>query len=240
MNPQNEIIYNQDGQETDLAVPDNFGQGLSFLNPADMPDLDQAEVGFNIQPESVEFKNPGDAIRAVFNGFTFLKVKDKVNKGQYVDRQAAVLQTKNGIKINMGANLLKQLALVPTGTAVQITYKGLERTAGGNDVKVYDVHLLNIPRANVAPIPSRAPQIAPAAPAEQHKSMTYEEAKNVTIKVQGGERFIGELNKEQLDYIVEHALVAKNAEAAKIVLEHDFQMYSEKPSHDEIIGQLGF
>jgi hypothetical protein len=160
MNEQTDIILNQDGETTDLAVPDNFGHGLSFLNPSDMPDLETAEVGFNIQPESMEFKNPGEMLRAVFNGFTFLKVKDKVNKGQYTEKQAAVLQTKTGVKINMGANLLKQLALVPVGTAVQVTYKGLERTNNGNDVKVYDVNLLNVPRANVAPA-----QVKPTQPA---------------------------------------------------------------------------
>jgi hypothetical protein len=165
MNEQTDIILNQDGETTDLAVPDNFGHGLSFLNPSDMPDLDQAEVGFNIQPESMEFKNAGETLRAVFNGFTFLKVKDKVNKGQYTEKQAAVLQTKTGVKINMGANLLKQLALVPVGTAVQITYKGLERTNNGNDVKVYDVNLLNVPRTNVAPAhvtQKPAPVVQPA------------------------------------------------------------------------------
>jgi hypothetical protein len=223
MNAQTEIILNQDGEQTDLAVPDNFGHGLSFLNPADMPDLDAAEVGFNIQPESMEFKNPGESLRAVFNGFTYLKTKDQANKGQYLDKQAAVLQTKTGIKINMGANLLKQLALIPVGTAVQITYKGEEKTNSGNKVKVYDVNLLNIPRANVTPFPQVKAQTPP--PADNHP-MTYDEAKQITIKVQGSERFIGELSKAQLDYLVEHPMVARNAEAAKIVLEHDFNMTS--------------
>jgi hypothetical protein len=161
----NDIILNQDGEQTDLAVPDNFGNGLSFLNPADMPDLDKAEVGFNIQPESMEFKEVGQSLRAVFNGFTYLKTKDQANKGQYIEKQAAVLQTKTGVKINMGANLLKQLALVPVGTAVQVTYKGEEKTNSGNKVKVYDVNLLNVPRANVAPAPRpTTPHVEPTTP----------------------------------------------------------------------------
>lgn len=154
-----EVILNQNGEPTDLAAPADFGKGLAFFNPDQMPNLDEAEVGISIQPESIEFKNPGDNIRAVFNGFTELKVKDQVNKGQYVYRKTAVLQTKTGVKINMGANLLKQLAFVPVGTAVQITYKGEEKTGSGNKVKVYDVHLLNVPRVNV-PVVSQTPQIA--------------------------------------------------------------------------------
>jgi hypothetical protein len=163
-------------------VPENFGHGLSFLNPSDMPDLDQAEVGFNIQPESMEFKNPGETLRAVFNGFTDLKTKDKANKGGYIFKRAAVLQTKTGVKINMGANLLKQLDLIPVGTAVQITYKGTERTNNGTDVKVYDVHLLNIPRANVAPVtPKPAAPPPPSEPLTEDRIWTIAQ-KNVLLE----------------------------------------------------------
>jgi hypothetical protein len=175
MNEQTDIILNQDGEQTDLAVPDNFGHGLSFLNPSDMPDLDKAEVGFNIQPESMEFKEVGQTLRAVFNGFTYLKTKDKANKGQYTEKRAAVLQTKTGVKINMGANLLKQLDLIPVGTAVQVTYKGEDVTNSGNKVKVYDVNLLNVPRANIA---------VPAAPARPRP----EQAPVVTQSSTNGER----------------------------------------------------
>jgi hypothetical protein len=177
MNAQNEIILNQDGEQTDLAVPENFGHGLSFLNPSDMPDLEAAEVGFNIQPESIEFKEVGASIRAVFNGFTYLKTKDQANKGQYIDKQAAVLQTNTGVKINMGANLLKQLALIPVGTAVQITFRGEEKTNSGNKVKVYDVHLLNVPRANVAPATQR-----PAAPPPPSEPLTEDRIWTVAQK----------------------------------------------------------
>jgi len=139
-----EIVVNQNGEQTDLTVPHDFGNGLAFMNPSDLPDLDSAEVGFNIQPESIEFKVVGESIRGIFNGFTTFKVKDKKNKGQYQDRKTVVLQTKQGIKINMGANLVKQFELVPVGTAVQITYQGEQRTNSGNDVKIYNVHVLNV------------------------------------------------------------------------------------------------
>lgn len=62
--------------------------------------------------------------------------------------------------------------------------------------------------------------VAPA----QKSEMTYEDAKAVTVKVQGGEKFIGELNKEQLDYIIEHGKNDRSIQAAKIVLKQDFSM----------------
>jgi hypothetical protein len=145
-----DIILNQHGEPTELTAPENFGQDLNFINPTDIPDLESAELGFNIQPESIEFKVEGETLRAVFNGFTTFKVKDKVNKGEYINRKTAVFQTKNGIKINMGANLIKQMELVPVGTAVQITYKGEQKTNSGNEVKIYEVMTLNVKRVNVA------------------------------------------------------------------------------------------
>lgn len=218
---QDEVILNQDGEVTDLTAPADFGNNMSFLNPADMPDLDAAEVGFNIQPESVEFNTPGQSLRAVFNGFTFLNVKDKVNKGQYVQRETAVLQTKTGIKINMGANLIKQLKLIPVGTAVQITYKGKEPTASGNEVKSYDVNLLNVARVN---FPATPKTVAPAVHPEPEQPMTYDDAWKIEINTVNGKKKIGELSKEQLDYVIEHGIVNRNVEAAKIVLQHDFNM----------------
>ena len=150
----NEIVLNQDGEETALVKPENFGAGMAFVNPSDMPDLDAAEVGFNIQPESYEFKTEGETLRAVFNGFTTFNVKDQNNEGQYIAKKTAVLQTRHGIKINMGANIIKQLELVPVGSAIQITYKGEQKTNGGRKVKVYEVHMLNVPRANVPALPT--------------------------------------------------------------------------------------
>jgi hypothetical protein len=159
----NDEVLNQHGEETGIIAPENFNTGMAFLNPAEMPDLDSAEVGFNIQPESIEFEKEGESLRAIFNGFTTFKVKDKQNKGSYIDKQTAVLQTKNGIKINMGANLLKQLALIPVGTAIQITYKGKTRTNGGNDVKVYEVVTLKVPQVNVPKIEHNTSAARPAA-----------------------------------------------------------------------------
>ena len=169
MNQNTDVVFNQNGEVTDIATPADFGQGMAFLDPASMPDLDAAEVGFNIQPESIEFSAPGEKIRAVFNGFTTFNVKDQNNEGQYIPKKTAVLQTKNGIKINMGANLVKQLELVPTGTAIQVTYKGEEKTNGGRKVKMYEVMTLNVPRSNMpAPVQTKTPE----QPAEQKPQYT--------------------------------------------------------------------
>jgi len=140
-----EII--EEGEEA--AVVNN---GIALVNPADMPDLDEAEEGFNVQAEGIEFKEVGQRIRAVFNGITLFQTKDQQNPGEYVDRETAILQTKDGIRTNMGANLVKQLKMLPPGTAVQITYKGEQKSKGGRNVKVYEVKTLKVPRLNVAPV----------------------------------------------------------------------------------------
>lgn len=56
------------------------------------------------------------------------------------------------------------------------------------------------------------------------KAMTYEEAKNVTVTTKQGDRFLGELNAEQLQWVIENR--AEFSEAARIVLKQDFNMES--------------
>lgn len=168
-----EIILNQDGEPTDLMAPD-LGGSMAFLNPADMPDLDAAEVGYSLTAESLEFKSPGESIRAIFNGITTVKVKDQAHPGQYVDREAVVLQAKTGIKLNLGANLIKQLKLIPVGTAIQVMYKGEEPTNGGRKVKVYEVNALNVARVHVP-----APVAQPKPAAEPTKQEPHQPAERI-------------------------------------------------------------
>lgn len=156
-------ILTQDGETTELAKPDDFGKGMAFLNPAEMPDLDTAEVGFNIQPEYHEFINAGDTLRAVFNGISHIMTKDQAHPGQYKQIPAVVLQNKDGVKLNAGASLVSQFERLMPGTAVQITYKGTEKTKSGNNVKTYEIRLLNVPRANVpamTAIPATTAQVS--------------------------------------------------------------------------------
>lgn len=154
----NEIVTQND-EVTELTKPDDFGKGMAFLNPTDMPNLDEAEVGFNIQPEYHEFINAGDTLRAVFNGISHIKTKDQAHPGEYKDIPAVVLQNKDGIKLNAGASLVSQFERLVPGTAVQITYKGTEKTKSGNNVKTYEIRLLNVGRVNMpAPMSTEKPK----------------------------------------------------------------------------------
>lgn len=56
-------------------------------------------------------------------------------------------------------------------------------------------------------------------------AMSYDDAKQVIVKGKNGEKFLGQLSAEQLQYVIEHD--KDNAEAAKVVLEHDFNMTDE-------------
>ena len=158
-------IVSTTGETTELTTPENFGQGMTFVNPAEMPDLDKAEVGFNIKPEYHEFVNVGDTLRAVYNGIGKIKTKDRQNEGQYKDIPAVILQNKDGVKLNAGASLVSQFENIPTGVSVQITYKGKEKTKNNNEIKAYEVRLLNVPRINM--LTSTHPQLEEHKPAEK-------------------------------------------------------------------------
>lgn len=220
-------IYTESGELTELQTPEDFGKGLAFVNPADFPDLDNVEAGISIKPDYLEFKVEGDMVRGVFNGINEIRTQDRANPGSYKQTPAVVLQTKDGVKLNAGASLVNQLRNIAPGTAIQITYKGEEKTKSGNNVKVYEVRLLNTPRVNVVFLPTVSQSAAPALPAtviEPEQPMTYDEAWKIEINTASGKKKIGELSKEQLDYVIEHGIVNRNVEAAKIVMQHDFNM----------------
>lgn len=66
------------------------------------------------------------------------------------------------------------------------------------------------------------------SPEDDPELAAYNEAKQVVIKVQGGEKFMSELSDEQLDYVINHAIVSSNAEAAKVVKEYK-KAHPEQP-----------
>jgi len=72
----------------------------------------------------------------------------------------------------------------------------------------------------------QAPQYVEGTAVSVDAAMTYEEAKQFVIKVQGGEKFMGELNAEQLQYVIDNSQNPQNVEAARIVLKQDFNMES--------------
>jgi len=177
MNENSEMIVSTSGDETELIKPDNFGEGLAFLNPDEMPDLEKAEVGISIQPEYVEFVNVGDSIRAIYNGIGHITTKDKQNPGQYKEIEAVVLQTREGVKLNAGANLVSQFRNIRPGTAVQVKYSGKAKTGSGNEVKTYDVNLLNVPRVNmpapITPTATAKPKYKNTQRSTEYYSMAY-------------------------------------------------------------------
>lgn len=149
----NEIVSTT-GEVTELTKPSNFGQGMAFLNPADMPDLETAEVGMSIEPKYYEFLNVGDSVRAIFNGMGHITKKNQ-NADGFIDTPAIVFQTKEGVYLQAGANLVQQMQNIPPGTAVQITFSGKEKTNGGFNVNKFNVRLLNVPRVNVPVVQQR-------------------------------------------------------------------------------------
>lgn len=108
---------------------------LSFMNPADIPDLDKMEAGTSLRMEYREFNEPGEKVRCIFVGMTKMP-------GQRGPIDAAVFQTKLKGFINAGANLISQVKMLKPGTPIEIEFDGKERTAGGNQVKVFSVRVL--------------------------------------------------------------------------------------------------
>lgn len=147
-----EYLVDTDGETSALLAPAK--NELSYLSPADMPNLDEAEAGFSLEATYKKFVTVNETFRAVFNGFTTIR---KNENGQIVPMTAAVLQNKDGLFLNSTSNILDQLQRVPAGTAVQITYLGDQKTASGYNVKKFEIRVLNVTRANV-------PQVSPAAP----------------------------------------------------------------------------
>lgn len=110
---------------------------LSFMNPADIPDLDKMEAGTSLRMQYKEFDKEGEKIRCIFVGMTKMP-------GQRGQIDAAVFQTKLKGFINAGANLISQVKMLKPGTPVEIEYEGKERTATGNTVKVFNVRVLTL------------------------------------------------------------------------------------------------
>lgn len=79
--------------------------------------------------------------------------------------------------------------------------------------------------SEISSIPDARPMIVTES--GEITPMSYDDAKQVAVTSKGKEKFLGELNVEQLNYIIEHNKDEKVIEAAKVVLEHDFNMTQE-------------
>lgn len=189
---QTAIVTNK-GESTELVdMSDN--RGLVFVHPDDMPDLNKAEVGMNIEKKYYEFRQIGDVVRAVYNGMDYITTNKKDAAGNKIVKRipSVVFQTKDGVFLNSGASLVEQFKNIPPGTAIQITYKGEVRTSGGNDVKKYDVNILNIK------VPAQAVSVAsvPHAPAAKND--------DVIQKFWDKAYSLGFTQQDGLDHLAEH------------------------------------
>jgi hypothetical protein len=128
-------------ETTDLAEAQSVPNSMAFVMPGDFPDLDNAEIGMSIEKKYFEFDMKGKKVRAVFNGMDFITSSKNGERKQIA---AICFQTKDGVFLNSGASLVEQFKNIPPGTAVQIEYLGDAKTASGNNVKKFDVRLLNV------------------------------------------------------------------------------------------------
>ena len=163
MNENNENqIVTTDGKPTDLIAP-NDNSMLAFVNPVDMPNLENAEVGMSIEQKYYEFSEKGQKVRAIYNGLKHIITK----KGE-------------DERLNAGASLVEQLSNIPPGTPIEITYLGKEKTNSGFNVNKFDVRLLNVK------VPFRTVQVkkdveAPKSSRQKDEITAYWEA----IKARG-------------------------------------------------------
>ncbi len=159
----NQMIPASDNELTETG-PAN---GLAFVMPGDFPELDTAEVGMSIEKKYFEFDLKGKKIRAVFNGMDFIT---STKNGERKQIPAICFQTKEGVFLNSGASLVEQFKNIPPGTPVQIEYLGDAKTASNNNVKKFDVRLLNV-TVKVSRVESK-PAVT-STPKEEFKNVNY-------------------------------------------------------------------
>jgi hypothetical protein len=132
-----------------VAVED--AKTIAYMNPNEVPDLDNMNEGMNIAPQYWEVENRGESKRGVLIGWSTLN-------GQNGPVPLAVLQNKEGIWTSAGTNLVQQLKNISMHTPVQATYEGKEKTGKGFMVKKFTVKLLNQKPAPVIPtLPNPVP-----------------------------------------------------------------------------------
>lgn len=168
-------LATNNGTETELMAPTNT-EGLHFINPAEMPDLDAAEAGVSLEMKYYEFNQAGQVVRAIYNGVTKINKKNQ-STGEMEQMPAVVFQTKDGVFLNSGDNLLNQLSKLMPGTPIQITYEGKEKTAGGFNVNKFNVRILNLPGGSKA-MPRPAAPATKTSPDSEEMKLEMELEKN--------------------------------------------------------------
>jgi hypothetical protein len=106
--------------------------------------LSNMSAGVSLNPRYYEFENAGDTVRGVFLGFKQLTMTDRATgKPKAVNAVMWMDETKS-VFVNAGASLVGIFTEVdvPQFHGVQIEYTGETKTKSGNNVKIYDVRIL--------------------------------------------------------------------------------------------------
>jgi hypothetical protein len=126
---------------------------IAYMNPNEVPDLDNMNEGMNIAPQYWEVENRGESKRGVY-------IAKSTLNGQNGVVPMVVLQNRDGIWTSAATNLVQQIFNMPFGTCVQATYEGKEKTGKGFMVKKFTVKLLNEkPALNVPNVPAGIPSM---------------------------------------------------------------------------------
>lgn len=136
----------------ELVAVDPVKPSIAYIDPTQVPDLDDYNEGMNIAPQYWEVENKGETKRGVLIGWSVLN-------GQNGVVPMAVLQNREGIWTSAGTNLVQQLRNLSIGTPVVVTYDGKEKTGKGNMVKKFTVKMLNPKPAAPTPVNGRGVRI---------------------------------------------------------------------------------
>lgn len=136
----------------ELVAVEPAKPSIAYMDPTQVPDLDDMNEGMNIAPQYWEVEEKGEAKRGVLIGWS------KLN-GQNGLVDMAVLQNREGIWTSAATNLVQQLRNMSIGTPLQATYEGKEKTGNGFWVKKFTVKMLNPKPA------AQIPNLPPAIPA---------------------------------------------------------------------------
>jgi hypothetical protein len=140
------IIKDTNGAATELVVSPKKFEGLAFMSPDDIPDLNTATVGTSLAPQYYQgFVKAGDSLRAIYNGMTIIKSRKNIAPGAPAKEiETVVFQNRDGVFLHSGANLVSQLRGYPVGKPIQITFIGEEKTGSGNKINKFEVRVLNV------------------------------------------------------------------------------------------------
>lgn len=187
-------ILDSNGQPTGMQPSMAFATNLQELEA-----LENAEAGPSLAPRYFKFEQPGQTLRGIFCGLQNVR---KTQNGQTNWMTVVVIQNKDGVWLNAGANLLPQFDHVPQGAPVEIKFTGKQQTKSGNTVFQYVVTMLratvNVALTGAAPSLT-APQSQPALPmqAETEEEPTVQLLHSLDPWVVGEVMERGGYSKEQ-------------------------------------------